>query len=48
MKKDFLRDIRNFKSADAAAIKKAYRKKALEHHPENPGTLRQKKVQSSC
>jgi hypothetical protein len=26
--KKFLRDIRNFKSADAAAIKKAYRKKA--------------------
>jgi molecular chaperone DnaJ len=41
--KKFLRDIRNFKSADAAAIKK-YRKKALEHHPDkNPGTNRQKK-----
>jgi DnaJ-domain-containing protein 1 len=32
--KKILRDIRNFKSADAAAIKKAYRKKALEHHPD--------------
>jgi molecular chaperone DnaJ len=36
-KKKILRDIRNFKSADAAAIKKAYRKKALEHPDKNPG-----------
>jgi curved DNA-binding protein CbpA len=41
MKKRFLRDIRNFKSADAA---KAYRKKALEHHPDKIlETNRQKK-----
>jgi DnaJ-class molecular chaperone len=41
-------EIRNFKSADAAEIKKAYRK-ALEHHPDK--ILRQigrRKVQSSC
>jgi DnaJ-domain-containing protein 1 len=42
--KKILRDIRNFKSADAAAIKKAYRKKALEHHPDKIlETNRQKK-----
>jgi curved DNA-binding protein CbpA len=41
--KKILRDIRNFKSADAA-IKKAYRKKALEHHPDKIlETNRQKK-----
>jgi molecular chaperone DnaJ len=43
MKKDFTR-YWYFKSADAAEIKKAYRKKALEHHPDkNLETNRQKK-----
>jgi molecular chaperone DnaJ len=38
MKKDFYEILEISKSADAAAIKKAYRKKALEHHPDkNPG-----------
>jgi molecular chaperone DnaJ len=38
MKKDFYEILGITKSADAAAIKKAYRKKALEHHPDkNPG-----------
>jgi molecular chaperone DnaJ len=37
MKKDFYEILEISKSADAAAIKKAYRKKALEHHPDkNP------------
>ena len=38
MKKDFYEILGITKSADAAAIKKAYRKKAIEFHPDkNPG-----------
>jgi DnaJ-class molecular chaperone len=41
--KKFFYEILDFKSADAAAIKKAYRK-ALEHHPDKIlETNRQKK-----
>ena len=34
MKKDFYEILGITKSADAAAIKKAYRKKAIEYHPD--------------
>jgi hypothetical protein len=43
--KKILRDIRNFKSADAAVLRKLT-EKALEHHPDKTGD--KEKVQGSC
>jgi molecular chaperone DnaJ len=48
MKKDFYEILGISKSADAAEIKKAYRKKRTQYHPDKIlETNRQKKIQIS-
>jgi hypothetical protein len=45
--KDFLRDIRNFKVLMQQQLRKACRKKALEHLTKNPEQIGRRKVQGS-
>jgi len=47
MKKDFYEILGITKSANAAEIKKAYRKKAIEHHPDKILEINQQKKNSN-